>query len=524
MENDGEMPATAWAAFGRRFGNYLKIAPTLTYFRPLLHDTAPLPTQPKAKKERMPKDEKSKAKAIVLSEKDKNHDDPDQSVTRELDCIRKSLRREMKKQKTHVLPYYWFVIDPNDFSKSVENMFYTSFLVKDNHIRIEINQQKGIPMIVMQSPEGEDDLASSAHAAPSTLDAAAAAAGANCEATQQAIVGFSYDIWEGMIECLDITEPPFQPLPPSLERRLRKMTFCLPQASLLIDDSIVYIHSSISGRLHITMTCSLTGKVQATMALPDEYYDQLHLVRLDGNKIGLFYRDFGVWMRVITIKSKDQIEISDGGLIIELTNGYNMARILAGNRAFYGVVWDSDGNVQMYDLGGTVATPLSPPSPLHSIRGFFVQEVAVVGRKVYLITENEIGIFDFSTHSFVRCQSTGYVKNEASFVEFEQTTVWRHRHIFVLNGASELWRLDAINLNWTRLLPLSSFPAVHIPCFTINEEGYLLIMTVWDFYEEQSEARSYWISVPPLELMAKRSIDPPPPPSPLPSPTSQVDV
>lgn len=224
VEDDGDMPATAWAAFGRKYGGFLKIAPTLTYFRPLLQDTAPLPTQPKAKKERLPKEDKTKAKAVVLSEKDKNHDDPDQSVTKELDCIRKSLRREMKKRQSHVIPYYAFVIDPEDFSKSVENMFYTSFLVKDNFIKIEIDQQKGIPVIVLQGVEGggagggagEDAAAAqqgrgaaaaaAATAAPSNPAAAAAVAGQNCAATQQAIVGFAYDIWEGMIECLNITE------------------------------------------------------------------------------------------------------------------------------------------------------------------------------------------------------------------------------------------------------------------------------------------------------------------------------
>ncbi|KAF8365417.1 hypothetical protein PRIPAC_83246, partial [Pristionchus pacificus] len=524
VENDGVMPATQWASFGRRFGSFLKIAPTLTYFRPLLQETAPLPQQPKAKRERLPKDDKSKAKAVVLCEKDKNHDDPDQSVTRELDCIRKSLRREMRKQKSRIIPYYWFVIDPTDFSKSVENMFYTSFLVKDNHIRIEIDQQKGLPMIVLQAAEGDDEFPLSATAAPSTIDAAAEVAGENCTATQQAIVGFAYDIWEGMIECLNITEPPSQPVPPSLERRFRKLRFCLPQASLLINESIVYVHSSISGCLRLTMICSISGKEQVSMPLPDEYYDQLHLVRLDCDRIGLFYRNFGLWMRVLTIRSKDRLDIADSCLVMELSNGYNMARVLAGHRAFYGIAWDCDGNIQMYDLGASSSSPGSPHSPIHTIRGFVLQEVAVVGRKAYLITNKEIGIFDFSTCNFVRCQSTGYVKNEACFVEFEQTTVWRNRHIFVLNGASELWTLDAITLNWSRILPHCSFPAVHVPCFTINEDGFLLVMTVWDFYEEQSEARSYWISVPPLETMAKLSIEQPQPDSPIPVASEEVEL
>lgn len=318
----------------------------------------------------------------------------------------------------------------------------------------------------------------------------------------------------------DTAPTPSEPTPPSLERRLRKLTFCLPQASLLIDDSILYAHSSLAGRLELSMICSMSGKEQAQLPLPGEYYDQLHLVRLDGNKIGLFYRNSGLWMRVVTIRDKYRLEISDGGLIMELANGFNMARVLAGQRAFYGVAWDSDGNVQLYDLGASPHE--SPRTPAHSIRAFFVQEVAVVGRRVYLITENEIGIFDFATHTFHRAASTGYVKNEASFVEFEQTTVWRNRHIFVLTGASELWRLDAFKLTWSRILPLASFPAVHVPCFTINDDGYLLVMTVWDFHDELSEARSYWIAVPPLETMVRRAIGPAPsPPSPQPDRNEQ---
>ncbi|KAF8367086.1 hypothetical protein PRIPAC_84915 [Pristionchus pacificus] len=51
--------------------------------------------------------------------------------------------------------------------------------------------------------------------------------------------------------------------------------------SLLINESIVYVHSSISGCLRLTMICSISGKEEVSMPLPDEYYDQLHLVRLD---------------------------------------------------------------------------------------------------------------------------------------------------------------------------------------------------------------------------------------------------
>ncbi|GMT27458.1 hypothetical protein PFISCL1PPCAC_18755, partial [Pristionchus fissidentatus] len=311
---------------------------------------------------------------------------------------------------------------------------------------------------------------------------------------------------------------PLEPIPPSLERKLRRLTFCLPQASLLIDDSIIYVHSTTSGRPCLTMISSTTGKDQAMVPLPDEQYDQLHLVRLNSHHIGMCYRDNGVWMRVVRIRSKECLEILTSRRIIELPSGYNMARVLAGHRAFYGAAWNSDGNVHLYDLG---TSPTCPPAPAHLLFNFYVEEVAVVGRRLYLLTDKKIGLFDFTTGRFSLHESTGYVKNDAGFVEFEQATVWRDRHIFVLTGASELWRLDVGAMRWSRVMPLDSFPDVHVPCFTINEEGYLLVMTVWDFHEERSEARSYWITVPPLETMVRRSIDPPAP-SPTPAENGEI--
>lgn len=39
------------------------------------------------------------------------------------------------------VPFYKFILDPSSFSKTVENMFYVSFLANDNRVRIEYDEQ-----------------------------------------------------------------------------------------------------------------------------------------------------------------------------------------------------------------------------------------------------------------------------------------------------------------------------------------------------------------------------------------------
>ncbi|KAJ6669004.1 hypothetical protein lerEdw1_007813 [Lerista edwardsae] len=50
-----------------------------------------------------------------------------------------------------------FVTDPNSFARTVENMFHVSFLIRDGHARIKLDQDK-LPVIERANPvEGEND-------------------------------------------------------------------------------------------------------------------------------------------------------------------------------------------------------------------------------------------------------------------------------------------------------------------------------------------------------------------------------
>ena len=40
------------------------------------------------------------------------------------------------------IPLYWFMINPDSFSRTIENIFYISFLVKDGYAKISIGEDK----------------------------------------------------------------------------------------------------------------------------------------------------------------------------------------------------------------------------------------------------------------------------------------------------------------------------------------------------------------------------------------------
>uniref|UniRef100_A0A1I7XRG5 Non-structural maintenance of chromosomes element 4 n=1 Tax=Heterorhabditis bacteriophora TaxID=37862 RepID=A0A1I7XRG5_HETBA len=149
----------------------------------------PIPTQQKPKKERILRRKNDKEKAIFL--KNMQYTDNEVSASKELDVVRRCMRRVWKDNNTSYIPFYSFVIDPDDFSKTVQNMFYVSFLVKDGQARLELGDDE-LPQLVK--------VTSGERVALHVDDRSAVT-------TNQAIIGFNYDIWEAMVAALDIKFP-----------------------------------------------------------------------------------------------------------------------------------------------------------------------------------------------------------------------------------------------------------------------------------------------------------------------------
>ncbi|CAI4229907.1 unnamed protein product [Auanema sp. JU1783] len=188
-ESSSSMSKREWAYIGKNLGKLLHNPPTLSYLRPLLKDEDPAPTEHKPKKERRKADDKE-ARVVVRRREDIEDNSDELAVSKELALVSKALKKAFQRQKKDKIDYYSFVIDPNDFSKTIENMFYVSFLVKDGRTKVLL--EDGLPCL-MKLSEGEKKYISDNP--KSAL------------VSHQSILSFSVHEWKAMKEILQIEEP-----------------------------------------------------------------------------------------------------------------------------------------------------------------------------------------------------------------------------------------------------------------------------------------------------------------------------
>ncbi|KAL6731697.1 hypothetical protein Aduo_002534 [Ancylostoma duodenale] len=176
-----------WAWFGRQDCGTLTYDVSFDYqsLRSIVSEDCIAPSSVKPKKERIKRGKDEKEAAVVLTNRQTQNADDEVSVALELDKVRKSLKRAWK--ETPSVDFYSFVIDPTDFAKTVENMFYVSFLVKDGRVRLAVGET-GLPVLLHVSSEERERL---------HVDDRSVAE------THQAIFSFNYDMWEAMVEALN---------------------------------------------------------------------------------------------------------------------------------------------------------------------------------------------------------------------------------------------------------------------------------------------------------------------------------
>lgn len=101
----------------------------------------PPPLKVKAKAERQKKISQIENK--VLAQREENVNTEEESDVYKL--ILKCLVRSYKKNNKQPINYFNFVIDPNGYWKTVENIFHFAFLVRDGNVKMSL--QNGIPVV-----------------------------------------------------------------------------------------------------------------------------------------------------------------------------------------------------------------------------------------------------------------------------------------------------------------------------------------------------------------------------------------
>lgn len=145
----------------KRYSFYLLTKPILSnfgdlsinYFRVTLRPTfllgsleKEIPKKAKKNRKRKTNEKKNEDQKTDIQELRENSNETEMSTTvTEIERIYKILKRFFKKFKRPIC-LYEFMINPKSFCRTIENIFYVSFLIKDGYSRIYLDKEN-LPVI-----------------------------------------------------------------------------------------------------------------------------------------------------------------------------------------------------------------------------------------------------------------------------------------------------------------------------------------------------------------------------------------
>uniref|UniRef100_A0A667XR30 Non-structural maintenance of chromosomes element 4 n=1 Tax=Myripristis murdjan TaxID=586833 RepID=A0A667XR30_9TELE len=178
---DGYLPQDAWHRVAERAERCFRTAPCFHYMMGSFHAEPP---PPKQRIERQRKAPSKEVKRIMPTQLKKMEESQQEATEKEVERILGYLRA------TSPISYYEFVIDPKSFSRTVENIFHTSFLIRDGLARMYLDESK-LPCIAPVE-EGEVE-------------------NGGLSSRKQCIISISLRSWRELIDALDISEPLIHP-------------------------------------------------------------------------------------------------------------------------------------------------------------------------------------------------------------------------------------------------------------------------------------------------------------------------
>uniref|UniRef100_A0A1A7Z1Z7 Non-structural maintenance of chromosomes element 4 n=1 Tax=Iconisemion striatum TaxID=60296 RepID=A0A1A7Z1Z7_9TELE len=180
-EGEGYLPKDAWHRLAQRTECCFKTAPSFHYMMGSFHAEPPPPKQRTERQRRAPNKEAKRIMPTQLKRMEESHQE---ATEKEVERILGYLKSYYQVDSSSI-SYYEFVIDPNSFSRTVENIFHTSFLIRDGLARMYLDDDK-LPCI-QPVEEGEIEDASTS-------------------TRNQCIVSISPKIWKELIDVFEIKE------------------------------------------------------------------------------------------------------------------------------------------------------------------------------------------------------------------------------------------------------------------------------------------------------------------------------
>lgn len=102
----------------------------------------------KVKKQRAPREKVVETQAVTAKERDIEVEVEQDTTPKEVEHINTQIKR-LAKNKPEGIAFFATLVDPNSFTQTVENIFHTSFLVKEGHIGVKRDDKSRRPILIV---------------------------------------------------------------------------------------------------------------------------------------------------------------------------------------------------------------------------------------------------------------------------------------------------------------------------------------------------------------------------------------
>ncbi|KAL4641293.1 hypothetical protein GN956_G11477 [Arapaima gigas] len=148
--SSGYLPQDSWRKLAKRAEICFRTAPSFHF---MLGSFAAGPPPPRQRVERQRKVPTKETMRIMPTQLKKMEESQQEATEKEVERIMGYLQSYHADDPKTPISYYEFVTDPTSFSRTVENIFHVSFLIRDGLAKIYLDQNK-LPCIA-PVPEGE---------------------------------------------------------------------------------------------------------------------------------------------------------------------------------------------------------------------------------------------------------------------------------------------------------------------------------------------------------------------------------
>ncbi|XP_074856620.1 non-structural maintenance of chromosomes element 4 homolog A isoform X2 [Carettochelys insculpta] len=185
----GFLPNNAWHKLGAEAEKYFRRAPSFHYMLGSFKSDPPVPRQ---RIERQKKKEGTEEKRAMPAQLKKMEESHQEATEKEVERILGLLQTYFEEDPSMPISFFDFVIDPNSFARTVENIFHVSFIIRDGFARIKLDHDK---LPVIEPSYEEEGRANDQHVL----------------VRNQAVISLSHQDWKDIVETFEITEPMIPP-------------------------------------------------------------------------------------------------------------------------------------------------------------------------------------------------------------------------------------------------------------------------------------------------------------------------